>query len=68
EARIPGTALCGFTGKLGAAWRLTLRYQNVMEIYQTMWQGIVTLRPRPHARQEARESISLEYVDTGRSW
>jgi hypothetical protein len=45
EARIPGTALWGFTGKPGASWWLTLRYQNVTEIYQTMWQGIVTLQP-----------------------
>lgn len=45
EARIPGTALWGFTGKPGASWQITLRYQNVTEIYQTTWQGIVTLRP-----------------------
>jgi len=45
EARLPGTALWGFTGKPGASWRITLRYQNVTEIYQTTWQGIVTLRP-----------------------
>jgi hypothetical protein len=45
EARIPGTALWGFTGKPGASWRITLRYQNVTEISQTTWQGIVTLRP-----------------------
>ena len=45
EARIPGTALWGFTGKHGDSWRITLRYQNVMQISQTTWQGIVTLRP-----------------------
>ena len=45
EARIPGTALWGFTQKPGASWRITLRYQNVMDIYQTAWQGIVTLQP-----------------------
>jgi hypothetical protein len=45
EARIPGTALWGFTGKPGASWRITLRYQNVTEIYQIAWQGIVTLQP-----------------------
>lgn len=45
EARIPGAALWGFTGKPGASWRVTLRYQNVTEIYQTSWQGIVTLQP-----------------------
>jgi hypothetical protein len=45
EARIPGTALWGFTGNPGASWRITLRYQNVTEIYQIAWQGIVTLQP-----------------------
>jgi hypothetical protein len=45
EAHIPATALWGFRGKPGASWRITLRYQNVAEIYQTTWQGIVTLRP-----------------------
>jgi hypothetical protein len=45
EAHIPGTAPWGFTGKPGASWRITLRYQNVAEIYQTTWQGIVTLQP-----------------------
>jgi hypothetical protein len=44
EARIPGTALWGFTGRPGASWRITLRYQNAMGISQTAWQGIVTLR------------------------
>jgi hypothetical protein len=43
EAHIPTIVLWGVRGKPGAAWRLTLRYQNVTEIYQTMWQGIVTL-------------------------
>ena len=45
EARIPGTAIWGFKGRAGASWRIKLRYQNVQEIYQTTWQGIVTLRP-----------------------
>jgi hypothetical protein len=45
EARIPGTAVWGFKGRAGASWRIKLRYQNVQEIYQTTWQGIVTLRP-----------------------
>jgi hypothetical protein len=45
EARIPGIVLGGFTGKPGASWRITLGYQNVAGIYQTTWQGIVTLRP-----------------------
>jgi hypothetical protein len=45
EARIPGTAVWGIQGKPGASWRIAVRYQNVAEIYHTMWQGIVTLRP-----------------------
>ncbi len=45
ETRIPGRAVWGFKGRSGDSWRIKLRYQNVKEIYQTTWQGIVTLRP-----------------------
>ena len=45
EARIPASAVGGFSGVAGAAWQVTLRYQNVRAIYQASWQGIVTLEP-----------------------
>ena len=45
EDRIPGTGMWDIRGKPGASWKIAVRYQNVAEIYHTMWQGIVTLRP-----------------------
>jgi hypothetical protein len=51
EARIPATAIRGFQGKTGASWHIKLIYPNVNEIYQTSWEGIMTLR---HAAERAR--------------
>ena len=45
EARIPATALKGFSDILGRSWQLQLWYQNVGEIYQSSWKGIVTFEP-----------------------
>lgn len=45
EARIPTEAVEGFRGIPGSVWHLKLWYQNVGEIYQTSWEGIVTLEP-----------------------
>jgi len=45
EARIPAAAVAGFEESPGAAWNIKLMYQNVNEIYQTKWDGIVTLLP-----------------------
>ena len=45
EARIPVNAIASFQTIHGAAWKIKLTYQNVNEIYQTQWEGIVTLRP-----------------------
>jgi hypothetical protein len=44
EARIPATAIGGFTGKAGAVWKIELTYQNVNEIYRTKWEGLVKLQ------------------------
>jgi hypothetical protein len=44
EACIPATAIRDFTSKAGALWKLKLTYQNVNEIYQTNWEGLVRLR------------------------
>jgi hypothetical protein len=45
EARIPIRTLAGFQAIPRASWKMKLVYQNVNEIYQTQWEGIVTLRP-----------------------
>jgi hypothetical protein len=45
EACIPATALKGFSDLPGRAWQLQLWYRNVGEIYQSSWEGIVTLEP-----------------------
>jgi hypothetical protein len=45
EARIPVEAVEGFSPIPGSVWHLKLRYQNLGEIYQTIWEGIVTLEP-----------------------
>ena len=44
EAGIPTTAIPGFTGKPGTLWKIKLTYQNLNEIYQTTWEGLVRLR------------------------
>jgi hypothetical protein len=38
-------ALEDFAGRTGHSWRLALWYQNVGDIYQSRWEGIVTLEP-----------------------
>jgi hypothetical protein len=45
EARIPTSAVVGFKSIPGAVWNMRLTYQNVNEIYQTQWEGVVTLQP-----------------------
>ena len=45
EVRIPATALPGFQPAPDTSWHLTIEYQNVAGIYQTRWEGIVTLVP-----------------------
>jgi hypothetical protein len=45
EAHIPATALKGFSAIPGRPWQLQLWYRNVGEIYQSSWEGIVTLQP-----------------------
>jgi hypothetical protein len=45
EACIPATVLEGFGDLPGRAWRLQLWYQNVGEVYQSHWEGLVTLEP-----------------------
>ena len=45
EARIPATALKGFSDTPGPSWQLQLWYRNVGEVYQSGWKGIVTLEP-----------------------
>jgi hypothetical protein len=45
EAHIPATALKGLSAIPGRSWQLQLWYQNVGEIYQSSWKGIVTLEP-----------------------
>jgi len=45
EARIPARAVAGLTMRSGTAWNMKLTYQNVNEIYQTHWEGVVTLQP-----------------------
>jgi hypothetical protein len=45
EARIPTEAVADFSEMSGSTWHLELWYQNVEEIYQTSWEGIVTLEP-----------------------
>jgi hypothetical protein len=44
EARIPAAAISGFTGKSGTLWKIKATYQNVNEVYQTNWEGLVRLR------------------------
>jgi hypothetical protein len=44
EARIPTTDIWGFKEKTEAPWHIKLSYQNVNEVYQTHWEGLVTLR------------------------
>jgi hypothetical protein len=44
EARIPAAAISGFTGKSGTLWKIKVTYQNVNEVYQTNWEGLVRLR------------------------
>jgi hypothetical protein len=44
EARIPATAIDGFTGKPETLWKIKVTYQNVNEVYQTNWEGLVRLR------------------------
>jgi hypothetical protein len=44
EARIPVTGVWDFKGKAEARWHIKLSYQNVNEVYQTHWEGLVTLR------------------------
>src|SRR6266511_2851091 len=41
EARIPTSVVEGFSEVPGAAWRVTLQYQNVKAIYRAGWQGIM---------------------------
>jgi hypothetical protein len=45
EVRIPATALAGFRPIPGTSWHLTVRYHNVEALYQTHWEGLVTLGP-----------------------
>jgi hypothetical protein len=45
EAHIPATALKEFHDIPGPSWQLQLWYQNVGEIYQSSWEGIVTIEP-----------------------
>jgi hypothetical protein len=45
EVRIPATAWPGFQPAPGTSWQLTIQYQNVAGIYQTRWEGLVTLAP-----------------------
>jgi len=45
EARIPIRELAGLQAVPGTSWKIKLMYQNVNEIYQMQWEGIVTLRP-----------------------
>lgn len=45
EARIPVRAVWGLKVRPGEAWKMKLTYQNVHEIYQTHWEGVVTLQP-----------------------
>jgi hypothetical protein len=45
EVRIPIEALEGFREAPGSVWRLTLQSQHVSEIYQSRWEGTVTLVP-----------------------
>jgi hypothetical protein len=45
EARIPASVVEGFSEVPGAAWQVTLQYQDVKAIYRASWQGIVTLEP-----------------------
>jgi hypothetical protein len=45
EACIPAAAVEGFQGIAGAAWHVTLVYQNVHEISLSRWDGVATLHP-----------------------
>ncbi len=45
EARIPTSVVEGFSEVPGAAWQVTLQYQNAKAIYRAGWQGIMTLEP-----------------------
>jgi hypothetical protein len=45
EARIPASVVEGFSEVPGAAWQVTLQYQNIEAIYRAGWQGIMTLEP-----------------------
>jgi hypothetical protein len=45
EACIPATVLKGFSALPGRSWQMKLWYQNVGELYQSGWEGIITLEP-----------------------
>jgi hypothetical protein len=45
EACIPAAAVQAFQGIAGAAWHVTLVYQNVNEISLSRWDGVATLHP-----------------------
>jgi len=45
EVRIPAEVVEDFREIPGGVWHLKLWYQNVGEIYQTSWEGIMTLDP-----------------------
>jgi hypothetical protein len=45
EARIPSSVVEGFSEVPGAAWQVTLQYQDVRAIYRASWQAIVTPEP-----------------------
>jgi hypothetical protein len=41
KVEVPYGLLKGFPGRSGGAWKLSLGYQNMNEIYQTRWTGAV---------------------------
>lgn len=41
EASIPTSVINGFPGKPGTEWKVSINYQNVNEIYETIWRGTV---------------------------
>jgi hypothetical protein len=45
EICVPAVALKGSSDLLGRSWQLQLWYRNVGEIYQSSWEGMVTLEP-----------------------
>jgi hypothetical protein len=45
EARLPSTAIRGGPWEAGGSWLVRLTYQNVNELYQTQWEGVVLLQP-----------------------